>query len=313
MRILEKCISSWPMPDMQQQIDALREAFSADLRKPFVLKPSFPYGSPAGPAHTSPPRVSQYHQPQLVRTSSIDQPGLEQHVHQQTPQVSYTNHPITPPISAGSVDTKSDSPAVQSLVMMASGQRIPQQQQQSMTSSVPMVDTSAWNPTRIFEYVSQFPLLSEENTANRTLCTLLTTFSQWNTTFGGTPTSATSSNSTTVLRLDSNTGVHQQEIHQHPSSLPELQPQNINHSQTHPQSSHSQNSNTSQNSNLPLPQSSQTQLSVQQYSAAPIPSFVSPSMWQESVASVYEGGMKRQWDFDGMVTAGQGQVSKRPR
>jgi hypothetical protein len=36
----------------------------------------------------------------------------------------------------------------------------------------------------------------------------------------------------------------------------------------------------------------------QQYSGAPIPSFVSPSMWQESVASVYEGGLKRQWEFE---------------
>jgi hypothetical protein len=149
MRILEKCTSSWPMPDMQQQIDALREAFSADMRKPFVLKPTFPYGSPAGPIHASPPRVQQYHQPQLVRTSSVEHAGLEQHI-QQAPQVSYLNHPITPPISAGGVDSKSDSPAVQSLVMMASGQRVTQQQQ-PMTTSVPMVDPSAWNPSRIFE------------------------------------------------------------------------------------------------------------------------------------------------------------------
>lgn len=52
------------------------------------------------------------------------------------------------------------------------------------------------------------------------------------------------------------------------------------------------------NTNLPLPSGTQGQaMTVQQYSA-PIPSFVSPSMWQESVASVYEGGLKRQWDYD---------------
>jgi len=46
----------------------------------------------------------------------------------------------------------------------------------------------------------------------------------------------------------------------------------------------------------------------QQYSGAPIPSFVSPSMWQESVASVYEGGLKRHYvDYD------EGMGSKRPR
>jgi len=60
----------------------------------------------------------------------------------------YTNHPISPPISAGGVDIKSDSPAVQSLVMMASGQRAPQQ---SMSSGVPMADSSGWNPAVIFE------------------------------------------------------------------------------------------------------------------------------------------------------------------
>jgi hypothetical protein len=44
------------MPDMQQQIDALREVFSADMRKPFVLKPTFPYGSQGALVNTTPPR-----------------------------------------------------------------------------------------------------------------------------------------------------------------------------------------------------------------------------------------------------------------
>jgi hypothetical protein len=81
----------------------------------------------------------------------MEQQSLDQ-LHTQQPQVSYTSHPITPPISAGSTDTKGDSPAVQSLVMMASGQRLPQQQQQqSLSNSISMVDPSTWNPSRIFE------------------------------------------------------------------------------------------------------------------------------------------------------------------
>lgn len=153
MRILEKCSSSWPMPEMQQQIDALREAFSADIRKPFVLKPTFPYGSPSVLTQPSPPRTLQYRQhPQLSRPSSMEQQSLEQH-HAQQPQAVYTSHPITPPISASSTDTNSDSPAVQSLVMMATGQRLPQQdqQQQPISGPVSMVDPSTWNPSRIFE------------------------------------------------------------------------------------------------------------------------------------------------------------------
>lgn len=38
---------------------------------------------------------------------------------------------------------------------------------------------------------------------------------------------------------------------------------------------------------------------AQQFSAAAVPNFITPAMWQESVASVYEGGLKRSWDYDG--------------
>lgn len=139
------------MPDihMQQQVDALREAFSADIRKPFVLKPTFPYGSPTA-TNRSPPRGMQY-RPQLHRTSSMDQQQSldQQHQAQHQSQVSYTSHPISPPVSAGSgVNDKNDSsPAVQSLVMMATGQRT----QQPIATAVPIVDPSTWNPNRIFE------------------------------------------------------------------------------------------------------------------------------------------------------------------
>jgi hypothetical protein len=149
MRVLEKCTSSWPMPDMQQQIDALREAFSADTRKPFVLKPTFPYGSPGAPVNTTPPRAGPYRQGSS-HSSSVEQQNMEHHAQQQNQPVSYTHHPISPPISAGGVDTKSDSPAVQSLVMMASGQN-QRGPQPSMSNGVPMSDPSAWNPSVIFE------------------------------------------------------------------------------------------------------------------------------------------------------------------
>lgn len=132
------------MPDMQQQIESLRQAFSADIRKPFVLKPSFPYGSPAVANNHSPARghVQQYRQ----GSTSMESQNLG-HQNAQQQHVSYTSHPISPPISAGGVDTKSDSPAVQSLVMMATGQRA----QMPITSGVSMADQIPWNPSRIFE------------------------------------------------------------------------------------------------------------------------------------------------------------------
>jgi hypothetical protein len=50
--------------------------------------------------------------------------------------------------------------------------------------------------------------------------------------------------------------------------------------------------------NATLPTAAQ-QIPQSQYSAAPVQTFVTPAMWQESVASVYEGGLKRGWDYDG--------------
>ena len=42
-----------------------------------------------------------------------------------------------------------------------------------------------------------------------------------------------------------------------------------------------------------------------------VPTFVTPAMWQESVASVYEGGLKRAWDFDNTAMAAATAMSKR--
>lgn len=166
MRILEKCSNAWPMPDMQQQIDALRQAFSADTRKAFVLKPSFPYGSPAAPSAAKTPNMShamsvsnasQYRSRAQSNVTMVGDNGngmngngigtREQHTPQQP--VSYSTHPISPPISAGGVSAKSDEPAVQALVMMAA--RPAQSQQQAMVGGMSMAEQGAWNPAKIFE------------------------------------------------------------------------------------------------------------------------------------------------------------------
>lgn len=133
-------MSSWPMPDMQKQVDSIREAFSADTRKPFVLKPSFPYGSPQS-THSSPPAAS--YRSDLPQPAAMNQRlGTQvQHSH-----VSYS-HPISP-VSVGPLDNKSDSPDLQSLAMMSSGHGT-----QAPTHQGLMVDASSWNPSRIFELV----------------------------------------------------------------------------------------------------------------------------------------------------------------
>ncbi|ROV93362.1 hypothetical protein VMCG_08443 [Cytospora schulzeri] len=247
MRLLEKCMHAWPMPDMHHQIDSIREAFSADTRKPFVLKASFPYGSPHTTARPSPPRPNPTgYRPSMPR-GSVDQ-------HQQQTidtQVSYPGqHPITPPISAGPLDMKSDSPTSLQLPMMASVSSAGQTNatQAPMQPSMSMADSgSGWNPSRIFD--------------------------QWNNSFGTPPVQSAAATDTpphhSSLSIPSSGA----------AEIPSIQ--DIQHV----------------HSTVPSIAAAASQL-PQQYSAAPVQTFVTPAMWQESVASVYEGGLKRGWDYD---------------
>jgi hypothetical protein len=138
MRLLEQCSLSWPMPGLKEQIDALREAFSADLHKPFVLKAGFPMPSPTPQSQDLP-----------VVTSAQYRPATQLHEVPLDPssgQVSYNiTHPLTPPISIVGDDLKTDSPNRQPLPLVT-----------HHSSAAPATLESTpiqhqWNPTRIFE------------------------------------------------------------------------------------------------------------------------------------------------------------------
>jgi hypothetical protein len=61
------------MESVSRQIDALREAFSADISKPFDLRPGFPFGSPT-PTPSEIPLSSAYtqaHNPNLRVSLSL--------------------------------------------------------------------------------------------------------------------------------------------------------------------------------------------------------------------------------------------------
>lgn len=133
MRILEHTIPAWPMPEMQAQVEALRVAFSADTKKPFELRPSFPYGSPSEPNQSSPPLEYQMRMPQ-------DQPR---------PIAPYVTPTITPPISAGPRD---ESPHMSQRV----GMLHPQNHITSNMTPVTAVSPADWNPSRIFEWVTPY-------------------------------------------------------------------------------------------------------------------------------------------------------------
>ena len=140
MRILENCTSAWPMPEMQTQIDALREAFSADTSRPFELKSSFPFASPSSSGlQPSPPLDNGGPLPALTRYDS----------HNQVNQVPYHAQPITPPVSAGFEMPKDTMLPPSSMSMMTSGQ----QQQTSMQTPTIANTQVEWNPAPIFKYV----------------------------------------------------------------------------------------------------------------------------------------------------------------
>ena len=60
MRILEHCTAS-ASPEVQVQINALREAFSQDVNKPFELKPSLGLRSPSLETNPTPPATQSSH------------------------------------------------------------------------------------------------------------------------------------------------------------------------------------------------------------------------------------------------------------
>lgn len=233
MRVVEKIMSTWMMPELQRQIDAVREAFSMDTRKPFVLKPTFPYGSPTSSAAT-PPRSSPAYRPLIDPGSHIHPRGSPSNL--QASQIGFSTQAITPPISAGPPDGKNASP-----MMVFAGQP---NQGAGMGQQMPMGEQPSWNPARIFE--------------------------NWNTSFGNPQVQQASPNSG---------GVNTASLKSSSSSPPDM----------------------SSYSNLPANEaiSSSAQPMPAQQFTAPMPTFITPAMWQESVASVYEVGLKRAWDYDG--------------
>ncbi|KAI9806902.1 MAG: hypothetical protein M1833_002560 [Piccolia ochrophora] len=226
MRILERCTNSWPMPELQKQIEPLREAFSADTSQPFTLRETFQFnGARGGEVQAlSAHRVQyEYHS---GRNSSF---GSSQ-------SLSFNGQPISPPASTIDMSSRAQNERIHPIVMTQGGSRPTSQQE--VDNSLPMMSTLGWNPGPIID--------------------------QWNTAFG-TPTNVSVP---TGLRVPSVAGTQTstdiQDSFTSGVSTPERSPHTIS------------------------------------FSAPPItPTFVSPSMWQSSVAAVYEGGLKRGWDFEG--------------
>ncbi|KAL8922031.1 MAG: hypothetical protein Q9172_003747 [Xanthocarpia lactea] len=241
MLLLEDCTSAWPMPEMQSQIDALREAFSADINKPFRLRPNFPYGSPRpNLRHSHSEPVETKYQPTLGRQTS----------HEQVAPIHYATQPLTPPTSAGLEDTNSGS---MNLGVM------PNSHQQGLNIDNVSFDQVEWNPSRIFD--------------------------QWNTAFG-TPASAVQSSR--VIHNQPSPPIYT------PNSIGSYDMPHVNESIQQQQQQYPM-----QSTMAPLPQCQPAPQMPQYPITAPAPSFVTSSMWRDTVASTYDpGGMKRRWDAE---------------
>lgn len=148
MRILEQCMEAWPEPEMQMQVNQLREAFSADVNRPFELKRGFPFESPSpsvGGLQPSPPIDKNIQHPMLTRHESLGHQSRMQQYHAA---------PMTPPISSVGLsfeDSKDGLFLSDSMQMMSSGQ-----QPAMPLQTTPMSIGQEWNPTPIFAYVSSF-------------------------------------------------------------------------------------------------------------------------------------------------------------
>lgn len=146
MRILENCIDSSASSEVKGQIETLRQAFSLDLSRPFVLNPNFPF-YPGVSAAIDPNITRAYTQGESPH-STLTSGG----------PANYPAHPLSPPHSTGDSESKGESPAaVQSLVMLAAGQ--------GAQNPPTIVDSMGWNPSRLFEFVEPriLPLLRSAN------------------------------------------------------------------------------------------------------------------------------------------------------
>lgn len=242
---------------MQTQIDALREAFSADTNRPFALKPSFPYGSPVANLQPSPPLDMKYQHNNPRRQNSHEQRG----------QIQFDPHPLTPPICRDHDDQ--DRPMSASL-MMGNGQ----QQPMSLVSTSIETDQAAWNPTRLFEYGSEKQENKVKSNTNKS-------DSQWTTAFD-TPASMIGANSTQLSE----------------PSPPLYTPVSVgSHDLPPPHDAMQQQQYPIQSSMPPLSRV-QSVPSQPSYTSAG-PSFVTSSMWRDTVANTYDpGGLKRRWDME---------------
>jgi hypothetical protein len=305
MRILERCVSAWPMPETEAQINALRAAFSADVNKPFELKESFPHGTPSEqsrPSPVSPPSSAKAQHAQLpVELHNQTNLYSNQHLAQMPRQ--QQGYLATPPVSVytNTSDSKPQTP------MYTQNYDLHDQSQYSNVPSsgsgggggyyqpVPSTAEIQWNPT---------PIMDQFDTAFAIPPAALAPPPSMYGGSGASPPgnmqgmhhSAASFTSTGSPSYGVTTSPP---YPQHPPG--QQQQQHYYNTQQAP--SHVQQTQQYHDASPPivanaqLPQG-QAQAAAYTVGAGGAPMFVTPQQWQQSVANVIDPGrLKRRWEF----------------
>jgi hypothetical protein len=264
------------MPETEAQINGLRAAFSADVNRPFELKSSFPLGSPSESYHPSPPAQSDlYQQPQVVVPSS--QSYMKQQ--QQMNQLQQGSYLATPPVSAVS-DSKPQSPLNPHAYDMnaqstAGFTTLPTNQFYQQTLSPH--DGPQWNPTPI---IDQFAIPQSALAPSGA--------------YGSSP----------PIQMPAAQPPYLQHTPSPPYPAATTYPPSQNHQayyaemQQRQQQTHEQQ----QQRFIDSQQHHLAQHQHQQHQVPPYPppenvQYVTPKQWQQSVASVYDPGLKRRWSY----------------
>lgn len=263
------------MPETEAQINGLRQAFSADINKPFELKLSFPYGSPSSDQYrTSPPVEMPSSQSTLRADSAYGQPQHPQQRQLSNASLISNTSYLTPPVSA--IDSKPDSPQFGYISQ-------PPTYAQVSSNAYPqpgaMLDTVQWNPTPIID--------------------------QFNTAFAIPPAALAPP---PPPQPAGNYQLHSRghDFQPHPYGPNPFSPAYTSPTTYPQQYMHQQQvlTPTSTGASLPQQPSPLQQIPYSQQPnhttyMAPGPVYVSARDWQQSVASVLDpGGLKRRWNYD---------------
>lgn len=320
MRVLERCATDWQMPEVEAQINGLRAAFSADLRKPFELRPSFPYGTPS----------DQSKSPEERRASEPQYSTQRAQNNTYVPDAHHGSYYATPPASARPGSTPHEQPFYRQAI--ADQQNHQYHAMPPTSNPQPVAPTEPWNPTPIIDQFNTAfaipqsalappPPSSYSSSPPVTLPQQPFHHSMQNPHFMPSPTSAGGYTSQTAYTPSPTSQPM-------PNTQSFLPPQ----SQVTPQPQlpplhYQQDTSSYFDSTLQQRPMAQSQHHMQgpiqnygptnsftssaQVAVAHTPVYVTPKEWQQSVASVFDpGGLKRKWDYEqqlAMQQHGQGQ------